>query len=185
MKKPEYLQIVGRKKSGKTTLIVGLVEGLVARGMRVATIKHTSHNHEFDRPETDSWKHRKAGSEATIIISPDEWVCHARIHGPETKLLLQKALFRDKDIVLWEGHGEIDALMIECVPPGQAPLFERDDKLIAVVTDFEIVAGIPRFRPFDIAGIIDFLVARLTIWPTEKEEFNPAVQIDKSVLNSE
>ena len=66
------VSIIGRSKSGKTSLIEKLVAELKLRGYRVATIKHAQ---EIDfEPGKDSWRHLQAGSEATIVISPDEAV---------------------------------------------------------------------------------------------------------------
>ena len=53
------LQIVGRKKSGKTSLLVRLIPLLQAQGLRVGTVKHSSHPHALDREGSDSWLHRK------------------------------------------------------------------------------------------------------------------------------
>ena len=67
------LQIVGRKKSGKTSLVVRLIPLLQAHKLRVGTVKHSSHPHPLDREGSDSWLHRNAGAEATlaILIGPD------------------------------------------------------------------------------------------------------------------
>ena len=47
---------------GKTTLLIELVEELTRRGVRVGTIKHSSHSHELDTPGKDSFRHRQAGA---------------------------------------------------------------------------------------------------------------------------
>ncbi len=41
---PPIVSIVGRSKSGKTTLIEKLIVELKSRGYRVATVKHTHGN---------------------------------------------------------------------------------------------------------------------------------------------
>ena len=61
--------IVGRPKSGKTTLLTKLIPEMKQRGYRVATIKHSSHQFEMDKQGTDSWKHAQSGSECAIISS--------------------------------------------------------------------------------------------------------------------
>jgi len=53
---PPIVSIVGRAKSGKTTLIEKLIEELKSRGYRVATIKHASQGMTFDEPDKDSWR---------------------------------------------------------------------------------------------------------------------------------
>ncbi|MEE8417060.1 MAG: molybdopterin-guanine dinucleotide biosynthesis protein MobB, partial [candidate division Zixibacteria bacterium] len=72
---PAQIRIAGQKNSGKTRLIEVLTSEFTRLGFRVAAVKHTSHDHEFDRPKTDTWRYRKAGSETAIIISPNNWVC--------------------------------------------------------------------------------------------------------------
>ena len=64
------IAIVGRSGSGKTHLIERLIRQFAARGLRVATVKHT-HHHDFelDLPGKDSWRHRAAGASATLLVS--------------------------------------------------------------------------------------------------------------------
>jgi len=69
---PPVVSIVGRAKSGKTTLLERLIGELTSRGYRVATIKHTPQGMSFDKPDKDSWRHLQAGSKATIACSPDK-----------------------------------------------------------------------------------------------------------------
>jgi molybdopterin-guanine dinucleotide biosynthesis protein B len=64
------MQVVGYKKTGKTTLTCRLVQRLTAEGIRVGTVKHDGHTFEPDVPNTDSWKHRQAGALSTTIVSP-------------------------------------------------------------------------------------------------------------------
>jgi molybdopterin-guanine dinucleotide biosynthesis protein B len=54
---PPMISIVGRKHSGKTTLVVKLVGELVRRGHRVTTIKHGSHTFNLDPATTDTYRH--------------------------------------------------------------------------------------------------------------------------------
>ncbi len=66
------LGVIGAKKSGKTTVIEGLINHLSGEGYRVATLKHTSHRHQFDTPGKDSYRHRQAGAGLTIAVSDNE-----------------------------------------------------------------------------------------------------------------
>ena len=45
--------IVGWKNNGKTTLVVRLVEHLIAKGLAVSTIKHAHHECDVDHPGHD------------------------------------------------------------------------------------------------------------------------------------
>ncbi len=68
------VSIVGKSKSGKTTVIEKLVQELKSRGYRVATIKNIPQGVDFDEPGKDSWRHIQAGSEVTAVSSPDKIV---------------------------------------------------------------------------------------------------------------
>jgi molybdopterin-guanine dinucleotide biosynthesis adapter protein len=62
--------VVGFKNSGKTTLVARLVEAFKREGLRVGTCKHDgAHDFEIDRPGTDSWQHRAAGADVTLVAS--------------------------------------------------------------------------------------------------------------------
>ena len=66
------LAFVGRSGSGKTSLILRLIPEFIKLNLRVGTLKHTHHIQSFDQPEKDSWKHRQAGSEQTVVLSDKE-----------------------------------------------------------------------------------------------------------------
>ncbi len=160
---PVYLQIIGRKKSGKTRLIEILTRELVNLGYRIATIKHTSHDHEFDRPETDSWKHRRAGSEATIILSPNRWVCHAESPEPDIQRILEDTLFGDKDLVICEGYREEGIPSIECLASGLEPIIRNKSDLVAIISMRKVNTNIPVFDPGEISGLTNWIIKELNI----------------------
>ena len=75
--------IVGESGSGKTYIVERLVAGLKGLGYRVATIKHSAHGFELDRPGKDSWKHAQAGSDAVVLSSPEELALIKKVdHDP-------------------------------------------------------------------------------------------------------
>jgi len=51
---PPVVSIVGKPKSGKTTLIKKLVQELKSLNYRVTTIKHIPHGINFNEPGKDS-----------------------------------------------------------------------------------------------------------------------------------
>lgn len=155
-----HLSIVGRKNSGKTTLMTELIAELVRRGLSVATVKHTSHDHEFDTPGKDSWRHRRAGSTAAVIIAPGRWSCHA--DRPEEKMVrdLHRTLFQGRDLVLWEGRGNPEAPKVECVPSSLEPLNAGDTGLLAVVSQTEPAGGLAWFRPGRALEMADWVIER-------------------------
>lgn len=160
-----HLSIVGRKNSGKTTLMAGLITELVRRGFTVATVKHTSHRHEFDTPGKDSWKHREAGSAVAVIVAPERWSCHAGPLSSETVSDLHQVLFRDKDLVLWEGRGNPEAPKVECVPPALEPLNADDPGLLAVVSQTRPAQDLAWFRRDDITDLAGWIIERFSLTP--------------------
>jgi molybdopterin-guanine dinucleotide biosynthesis protein MobB len=65
------VSVIGRKNSGKTTLVVALAAELRRRGVRVASVKHSHHDFEIDQPGKDSWRHfHEGGVEAVLVASP-------------------------------------------------------------------------------------------------------------------
>jgi molybdopterin synthase catalytic subunit len=68
----KIISIVGHKKTGKTTLVERLVKALKEHGT-VGTVKHL-HDHSLHTPDTDTWKHARAGADVVIGVTPYELV---------------------------------------------------------------------------------------------------------------
>ena len=101
--------ITGWSGTGKTTLIVELIARLVARGMRVAAIKHTHHALN-DRDEGDTARFRAAGAEPVILAGNHEAVVFAsqttkRVAFDDPRELLTHI---DADVVFIEGFKSYD-----------------------------------------------------------------------------
>lgn len=62
--------LAGPSDSGKTTLVEKLVPKLAEDG-RVATVKSIHHDIEIDTPGTDTHRHRTAGAETVVGITPE------------------------------------------------------------------------------------------------------------------
>jgi molybdopterin-guanine dinucleotide biosynthesis adapter protein len=93
--------IAGWSGTGKTTLIVELIARLIARGMRVAAIKHTHHALN-DRNEGDTARFRNAGADPVMLAGDGEAIVNgARVTYDDPGELL--AHIDDADIVLIEG----------------------------------------------------------------------------------
>jgi molybdopterin-guanine dinucleotide biosynthesis protein MobB len=137
---PPRIHVIGRKNSGKTTLIVELVEYLSSLGCRVGTIKHTHHHHELDTPGKDSHQHRQAGAVAVGILSPGM----SAVFRPQLSQEPASAryewlakMFSDCDLVLIEGDCHTEAPKIEVwrAIAATEPMAARDPSILAVVTD--------------------------------------------------
>jgi molybdopterin-guanine dinucleotide biosynthesis protein B len=152
---PPIVSIIGKTKSGKTTLIEKLIGELKSRGYRVATIKHTHHKLSFDEPGKDSWRHIKAGSEATVISTDDNTV----LIKPASESLepLARLIGEDYDIILTEGFKTGDAPKIETHRKQAGPPLDSVSKLIAIATDEPLETKVRQFSLEDIKGLADLL----------------------------
>jgi molybdopterin-guanine dinucleotide biosynthesis protein B len=154
---PPLVSIVGRSKSGKTTLLEKLLRELSSRGYRVATIKHASHGMSFDRPDKDSWRHLQAGSVMTIATSKDKMVLVRPLAREATLDEIVRTLGEDCDLILTEGFKHDGAPKIEVQRREVGPPLSGIKRLIAIVTDEPLKTGIRRFSSDDIKGLADFI----------------------------
>jgi molybdopterin-guanine dinucleotide biosynthesis protein MobB len=150
------VSIVGKSKSGKTTLIEKLIPELKSRGYRVATIKHTRDDVSLDEPGKDSWRHIQAGSEATIIRTSTQ-VTMIRPMAEATIEDIARLFAEDYDIVLAEGFKQDSAPKIEVHRRQVGPPLKNVKKLAAIVTDEELDARVRQFSLDDITGLVDLL----------------------------
>jgi molybdopterin-guanine dinucleotide biosynthesis protein B len=154
---PPVVSIVGKSESGKTTLLEKLLKELKARGYRVATVKHTAEKLSFDEPGKDSWRHIQAGSEATLISSPDKVVL---IKPSRTTISLEeivRLLGEDYDIILTEGFKVSDAPKIEVHRKQAGPPLASVKRLIAIATDEPLESKARQFSLEDVKGLTDLL----------------------------
>jgi molybdopterin-guanine dinucleotide biosynthesis protein B len=146
--------IVGRKHSGKTTLVVRLVAELVRRGHRVTTIKHGSHTFNLDPAATDTYRHYHEGNaEKVAMIAPDKFALVERWSdevGPEEVAARHMA---DADLVVCEGFTRLALPKIEIFrrEAHATPLWDPGSPAAstwrAVVTDADdFRAPLPIFR---------------------------------------
>lgn len=160
------IHIVGRKNSGKTTLIVELVQQLRSMGFRVGTIKHTHHRHELDVPGKDSFRHRDAGAVPVGILSPsmnavfwpgDDVDAEAR----EARYESFDPLFLKCDVVLVEGDTQTTAPKIEVWRPESAelPLAIENPSIHAVISDALVDVSAAVWRRSEVPMIAEKLLA--------------------------
>jgi len=154
---PPVLSIVGKSKSGKTRLIEGLISELKSRGYRVATVKHAPRGFCFDKPNTDSWRHMQAGSEATALGSSDRIVLIKPVEQDLGLDELARLLGEEYDIVLAEGFKQSSVPKIEVHRKEIGPLFNSVRKRVAIATDEPLETKTRQFSLEDIKGLADLL----------------------------
>jgi molybdopterin-guanine dinucleotide biosynthesis adapter protein len=154
---PPMVSVVGRKHSGKTTLVVRLVAELVRRGHRVMTIKHGSHTFNLDPAATDTYRHYHEGNaDKVAMIAPDKFALVERWSdemGPEEVAVRHMA---DANLVVCEGFTRLPLPKIEIYrrEAHPEPLWNAGASLAAtwraVVTDAaDFRAPVPIFRLSD------------------------------------
>lgn len=138
--------ITGWKNSGKTTLVVKLVEYFSAQGLKVATIKHAHHDFDIDVPNTDSYKHRKAGAREVIVTSDMRWaIIHELTEEKEPALDDLLGKLSDVDLVLVEGykvegHPKIQVIRTASERSNR-PMPENIPSIVAFATDIPVRAS--------------------------------------------
>ncbi|MCL2115859.1 MAG: molybdopterin-guanine dinucleotide biosynthesis protein B [Methanobrevibacter sp.] len=79
-----------------------IIKELKKRDFKVATIKHSHHKMEMDKENTDTWKHKEAGSETVVGIGNRTFFNIAKDLSLERILLLIK-IIEEPDFVVIEG----------------------------------------------------------------------------------
>ncbi|PKM85516.1 MAG: molybdopterin-guanine dinucleotide biosynthesis protein B [Firmicutes bacterium HGW-Firmicutes-11] len=154
--------VVGSNSNvGKTTLIVEIIKDLKARGYRVSTIKHDSHDYEIDKEGKDTWRHRKAGA-GTVIISSRSMYTMIRETNEDTPVEQLVALIDDSsDFIVIEGYKGSGYPKIEVYrKEASERQLHRDGTFIAIASNVpDLVADdLPVLDINEPAGIVDFLI---------------------------
>ncbi len=156
------VSIVGRSNTGKTTLIEKLIPELKGRGYRVATIKHNVHGFDIDHKGKDSWRHRAAGAQATLIASPHSVALIEDVDRDFELEELRDRYIDNVDIILSEGFKKNSLPKIEIVRSElkHEPLCVKEDNLIAVASDQLQERGVPCLDINDVKGLADLIEER-------------------------
>ena len=162
------VSFVGKKKSGKTTVLEGVIAELARRGRRVAVFKHDLHGFEIDIPGTDSYRLREAGAMVAGISSPEMYVL---VHRPRSDPGLEGLIARigeSVDVIITEGFKR------EAAPKIEVSRRERsttricaEEELIGVASDQRFAdIGVPQLDLDDFAGLADLVESRIIVgWP--------------------
>lgn len=165
----KVIGIVGWKNNGKTTLVVRLVEHLVARGLRVSTVKHAHHAVDIDRPGKDTHRHREAGAHEVVLATSARFAIIRELREePEPTLDELLGRLAPVDLVVVEGfkrfpHPKIEAHRAE----RGTPLLAADDPtIIAVASDEPLPdAPVPVLDLDDVPAIAGLVLDRLELEP--------------------
>ncbi|MGI6647559.1 MAG: molybdopterin-guanine dinucleotide biosynthesis protein B [Bacillota bacterium] len=151
--------VVGASNSGKSTLLIKLVQALKNRGYRVAVIKH-SRNFEVDQPGKDSWRYRAVGAGPVILAGPEQMVLFRAWEKEWEPEEIAQSL-TDVDLVITEGYKKGKRPKIEVFREDNSrELICPPEDLIAVVSDVNKDWGVPVFDLEQIKELADFVEAR-------------------------
>ena len=157
------VSFVGKKKSGKTTVVLGVIEELRTRGYRVAVIKHDTHGFEVDVPGTDSYRFRELGAEVVGISSPWSYVWQVSTAEEPALGELVRQIREPVDLVITEGFKRQDAPKIEVSRRARSTeLVSTPDELIGITSD-QAFPGyqVPQMALDDFKGLADLIERRI------------------------
>ena len=156
--------IVGWKNSGKTYFAQQIISTLSSQNFRVASIKHAHHDFDIDKPNTDSFLHRQAGSQQVIVSSSRRWAKISELNESNEKTLYELIDELSKpDIIIVEGFKNEKHAKIEIINNDSDPstyLFPHLKSVIGIVTDSKIETSIKQFKKNEIAIIANYILQR-------------------------
>ncbi|MFW6111929.1 MAG: molybdopterin-guanine dinucleotide biosynthesis protein B [Candidatus Bipolaricaulota bacterium] len=134
MIKPPVVAIYGASDSGKTELVVNLVNDFVEEGLEICTVKHSPGELSLDEEGKDTWRHRQAGSRLTVLATEVET---AFLFPEKMKLEGIGDIvdgFGDYDLVIAEGYkdAEVPKIAVGEIDPRCCTLRVYDGNLAAL-----------------------------------------------------
>jgi molybdopterin-guanine dinucleotide biosynthesis adapter protein len=155
--------IAGWSGAGKTTLLTRVIPCLVARGLRVSTIKHAHHAFDVDQPGKDSHTHRTAGATEVLVSSATRFALMHELRGKREwtlDALLEK--LSPVDLVLIEGfktqaHPKLEVFRAAV---GKPALHPEDENIVAIASDGPVQARVPVVSLNDVEAVADILVEK-------------------------
>ena len=152
---PSFPQMVfcvsGLKNSGKTGLIIKLINEFIKHGFTVGAIKHDGHCYNMDSEGTDTYRFLKAGALGTAIFAKGQLsLDFKRDVGAEDAV----EFLSSYDVVIIEGLKGSSYPKIEMISNEQKSIC-RTDTIICRATDrqFPCDDDVPVFHRDDIEGI--------------------------------
>jgi molybdopterin-guanine dinucleotide biosynthesis protein B len=130
--------LAGWSGAGKTTLIVKLLPALKQRGFTVSTLKHAHHSFDVDQPGKDSFRHREAGAQEVLIVSPNRFALMHEFRGaPQPSLAALIGRLEPVDFLVIEGFKQEAHAKIEVHRAGNNKpfLFPEDPHIKAIASD--------------------------------------------------
>jgi len=154
--------LAGWSGAGKTTLLAKVIPCIVARGLKVSTVKHAHHSFDLDQPGKDSHTHRMAGATEVLVGSASRWALVHELRGePEASLGALLARLSPVDLVVIEGFKREPHPKLEVyrAAVGKPLLHPDDPHIVAIASDQPLPdARVPQVRLDDIDGVADIVL---------------------------
>ena len=98
--------IYGISNTGKTTLIIDIIEQLSNDGYNIATVKITDKEIGVDTKGKDTWKHEKAGAKLVVLSSPKETDFMIKKPIEIQEIIAQISKIAKYDLIIIEGAND-------------------------------------------------------------------------------
>jgi len=156
----KVIGIIGWKNTGKTFLAQKIIKKLSAKGLSVSSIKRAHHDFDIDKPDTDSYLHRKSGSKQVIISSAKRWAKITELDGEKEKKLSELLNeLKNPDIVIVEGFKQESHPKIEIINSSKSEhLFKQIKNVVAIIAEEKLSISIPQFNTNEIDLIVEFIL---------------------------
>jgi molybdopterin-guanine dinucleotide biosynthesis protein B len=154
--------LAGWSGAGKTTLLVKAIPRLVARGLRVSTLKHAHHSFDVDQPGKDSFEHRTAGATEVLVGAASRWaLVHELRNEDEPNLQALLRHLSPVDLVVIEGYKRAPHPKIEVhrAAVGKPLLHPDDPNIMAIAADGPLPgAKVPVIPLDDVEAVVDAML---------------------------
>ena len=158
----KIIGITGWKDVGKTYYASLIIKSLVKKGYKVGSIKHAHHDFDIDKPGTDSYEHREAGSSQVIISSSKRWAKITENNNTYEKSLDELIKeFHNIDIVVVEGFKKDNHPKIEILTKDLNNRNKKIINVIAVVSNDLKDTTVPVFKENDIENLVEFIIKKI------------------------
>lgn len=139
------LQVIGKKKSGKTTTMIHFIEAATAQGKKLAAFKHTHHSVSMDMAGTDTYRFSAAGASQVGMQQDGGFFWHEQ--RPMTPAIpleeeIKDFVRKDTELLLIEGFKSEDfPKLLLLRPQDQVVDFAELTDIAAVATIYPEKVG--------------------------------------------
>lgn len=155
--------IVGPSSSGKTNLIVSLIQHLHQLGLKVAVLKMAQEQIELDQQGKDSWRFQEAGATKVGVATQEKLFIIRNLKDQESWFKIALDYFMDVDFLLVEGGRKETAIkkILVAREGGDLKSVEPAESLLAIVSEEKFSSRLPHFYPDQVMELASFLLENL------------------------